>query len=286
MNLSLSQLMQFACNPTNTSSFFAIDVGAHHGEYSNFLISTGFFSKVVSFEPNPESYLKLEKKVSPTDGCKYERVNSALSSVSGTLDLYCDDDTATASLLKYGQSYLNRGTLNKCSVTVFTLDEYLKRNPTDDKLQLLKIDTQGNDLAVIKGGVRTISTHRPIIQTELIYIPLYEGQCSPTELSNTLSQLDYEMYSLFNLHATPEGRLAFCDAIFIPKELNIPITHKYSCTDDQASFLHQLDTLTKICAERLSVINLLDSEVQRLNKIKKNNNRLDSILKRFKLWVQ
>lgn len=267
MNPSLSQLLQSVCNLENASRCFAIDVGAHYGEYAKFLISTGFFSKVVSFEPNPESYQKLLNQVSPTAACEYAAINSALSSKSGTLDLYCDGDTATASLLRYEPGYLNRGTINKSTVPVSTLDEYLISNPVGNSLQLLKIDTQGNDLSVIKGGKRAILTHRPIIQTEFIYIPLYEGQCTPVELSEALSQLGYKMYSLNNLHVTPEGRLAFCDAIFVPKELDIPVTQKYSCIDDQISFRSQIDTFTKICAERLTVIEILDAEVQRLSKI-------------------
>lgn len=78
------------------------------------------------------------------------------------------------------------------------------------------------------------------------------------------------MYSLNNLHVTPEGRLAFCDAIFIPKELDIPVTQKFSCIDDLLSFKAQIQTLAKICAERMAVIELLDTEVQRLNKIQTN----------------
>jgi len=267
MNPSLSQLLQSVCNPEKASRSIAIDVGAHHGEYSRFLISTGFFRNIVSFEPNPESYLKLLNEVSPTAVCEYKAINSALSSQSGTLDLYCDEDTATASLLKYDRRYLSHGTIKKHTVPVSTLDEYLIGKPVGDRLQLLKIDTQGNDLSVIKGGERVISSHRPIIQTEFIYIPLYDGQCSPAELTAALSQLNYEMYSLNNLHVTPEGRLAFCDAIFIPKELDVPVTQKFSCIDDQISFQSQIDTLTKICAERLAVIDLLDAEVKRLSKM-------------------
>ncbi len=74
------------------------------------------------------------------------------------------------------------------------------------------------------------------------------------------------MYSLNNLHVTTEGRLAFCDAIFIPKELDVPMTQKYACIDDQISFVTQIETLTTICAERLAVIEVLDNEVKRLNK--------------------
>jgi FkbM family methyltransferase len=276
MNTSLSQLFKLACTPDNAKSSFAIDVGAHHGEFSKFLIQTGLFDKVLAFEPNLESYSVTQSAVSSQPGCVFEVVNSALSSESGMLDLYCDADTATASLLQYDPGYLSFGQIKRHTVPVLTLDEYLDANSGFGRLQCLKIDTQGNDLSVIKGGTSAISAHRPIIQTEFIYIPLYEGQCSPAELTEALAQLDYKMYSLNNLHVTPEGRLAFCDAVFIPKELYIPVTQKYSCIDDQVSFQSQIDALTQICAERLAVINVLDAEVQRLSKIQVNTSQLNS----------
>lgn len=267
MNTSLSTLLPLASEQHKNAFCFAIDVGAHHGEFSKFLIQTGLFGKVLAFEPNMESYVVTQNAVSSQPSCVFEVINSALSSESGRLDLYCDADTATASLLQYDSSYLSFGQIKKHTVSVLTLDEYLGMNSDLGRLQCLKIDTQGNDLSVIKGGRLTILSHRPIIQTEFIYIPLYEGQCLPAELTEVLTQMDYKMYSLNNLHVTPEGQLAFCDAVFIPKELDIPVTQKYSCIDDQVSFQSQIQTLTKICAERLAVIDLLDAEVQRLNKI-------------------
>ena len=232
MNTSLSALLPLVSDQYEKHCF-AIDVGAHHGEFSNFLIQTGLFEKVLAFEPNLESYSATQSAVSSQPDCTFEVINSALSDTSGTLDLYSDADTATASLLQYDPSYLSHGQIKRHTVSVLTLDEYLDTNSDLGRLQCLKVDTQGNDLAVIKGGKHAILAHRPIIQTEFIYIPLYEGQCSPAELSDALSLLDYEMYSLNNLHVTPEGRLAFCDVLFIPRELNIQSTQKFSCIDDQ-----------------------------------------------------
>ena len=286
MNTSLSSLLQRVCKANNANSCFAIDVGAHIGEYTQFLSAGGFFSKIIAFEPNPESYLKLLDEVYPADNCKLETVNAALSQCPGMLDLYCYDNTATASLLNYESGYLNNGTLNKYAVPVLTLDDYLIHHPVRGRLQLIKIDTQGNDLSVIKGGASTISVHRPIIQTEFIYIPSYEGQCTPAELTETLLQLDYEMYSLNNLHVTSEGRLAYCDAIFIPKECNIPVSHQFTCIDDQLSFTTQLQTLTAICAERLAVIELLDAELRRLSQCQAKDRLLNALSRKIKSWVQ
>lgn len=279
MNQSLSQLMQFVYKQNNGARYSAIDVGAHCGEYTKFLISTGFFNHIVSFEPNPESYRQLLNKATSNENCKIEIINCALSYQSGTLDLYCDDDTATASLLQYDSNYIGQGQVKTHTVPVVTLDDYLDEHSSIGRLQLLKIDTQGNDLSVIKGSLRTIAAHRPIIQTKFIYIPLYKSQCSPVELSELLSKLNYEMFSLNNLHVTAEGRLAFCDAIFIPKDMNVPLTQEYSCIDDQLSFTTQINTLTQICGERLALIELLDAK---LNK----NNLLYAALKKVSSWVQ
>lgn len=266
MNTSLSALLPLI-NDQYGNNRFAIDVGAHHGEFSRHLLQTGFFEKVLAFEPNFESYSAIQSVISSFPSCAFEVVNAALSSESGSLDLYFDGDTATASLLQYDRNYLSRGEIRKYTVSTFTLDEYLDNNANYGRLQFLKIDTQGNDLAVINGAMRSIAQHRPILQVEFIYIPLYEDQCTPDDITAVLTLLEYKMYSLNNLHVTSEGRLAFCDALFIPKELSVPRTQTFSCIDDQISFQSQIQTLTEICAERLTVINVLDAEVQRLNGI-------------------
>lgn len=151
MNKSLSSLLPHISDKYGQLCF-AIDVGAHHGEFSKFLIKTGLFSKIIAFEPNLESYLAIKKGIDSGAGCAFEVINSGLSDESGMSNLYCDEDTATASLLKYAPNYNSNGAIKKSAVVVLTLDEYVEANPGLGKLQFLKIDTQGNDLAVIKGG--------------------------------------------------------------------------------------------------------------------------------------
>lgn len=266
MNPSLTQLFS-ACNLADEGRGSAFDVGAHHGEYAKFLIDTGMFADVVSFEPNPDNSVLLTTSNLATAGCRHRVVNVALGSESGAHEFYCNGDTATGSLLDYAVRPLREDVPRKQTVQVVTLDEFVAANPVTGRLQLLKIDTQGTDVAVIAGGARTIAEHRPIIQAELIHIPLYRGQCSPMALEEAIAGLGYRMYSLNNLHVTPEGRLAFCDALFVPNEMDIAITQQFTCIDDQISFRMQLETLSGICAERLAVINVLDTEVKRLRSV-------------------
>jgi FkbM family methyltransferase len=289
VNTSLLSLFAWIQNQaaTHVPDGIALDVGAHQGEYAKFLISSGMFDEVISFEPSPIIYNQLIENVRSSDGCTFRGVNQALSSVSGTLDLYTDEDSATASLLKYGPNYVTKGSISKQSVPVVSIDEYLSSYSDNKKrLSVLKIDTQGNDLAVIKGGISSIMRHRPIVQTEMIYVPLYDKQSTPGMICSELDNMDYHLYSLNNLHVNIEGRLAFCDAVFVPSELSIPNTPTYSCIDDQLSFEAQLATLSKTCAERLEVINILDREIKRLRSVNVSGGGLLKILNQVKSWVQ
>lgn len=286
MNVSLSLLLTQIHDPVDSKKGCAIDVGAHCGDFSSFLVQTGLFNSVVAFEPNYQSFEAIKSKKIATESCEFQVVNAALSSESGSFSLYSDADTATGSLLPYASDYEGRGQLKKQLVSVYTLDNYFDSNEQLGSLRLIKIDTQGNDLSVIKGAQKTLSRHRPIIQTEFIYVPLYEGQCSPAELTEAISALDYKMYSLNNLHVTNEGRLAFCDAIFIPDELAIPITQKFICIDDQLSFSKQLEQLTEVCAERLRLIEMLDAEVRCLHGSQKVVNYLNRLITKVKSWVR
>jgi len=265
MNTSLSNLLPLLADRSH-GPCVAIDVGAHHGEFSKFLIQSQIFKKVLAFEPNPISYNLLNNSVSQSKTCLFEAHNIALSDKSGELDLFCDEDTATASLLPYDSNYETRGPLQKQRVPVFTLDQYLDINHVGCRVSCLKIDTQGNDLAVILGAINTIMQNRPIVQVEFIYIPLYQMQCSPWQLDNQLAQLNYQFYSLNNLHVNAEGRLSFCDALYVPKEVTIPSGQEFHCIDDGVSKDMQLKVLSQICSERLDVIDRLDTEVRYLQR--------------------
>jgi FkbM family methyltransferase len=285
MNAGLTLLMPHVLRRLpKGSKRFAIDVGVHEGDISKFLINSRYFQCVLGFEPNFKVFSAT--LIQPSDYCEFNFINKALSSKSGKFDFFCDGNTATGSLLQYKNQVSNVDGVDRNLVDVLRLDDYLENYPSMGSLVYMKIDTQGNDLEVIKGSLLTISLHRPVIQVEFIYVSLYEGQCSPTELISSLCGINYRLYSLNNLHVNPEGGLCYCDAIFIPQEFEISSTPKYQCIDDQASFRSQLSTLGNICEERLSVINILDAEVQRLTDINSKLTQKNSIFSILKSWAQ
>lgn len=242
----------------------AIDVGAHVGAFSRELICSELYGRVIAFEPNPDNLVELEALAATQQTLAVERM--AISDFDGTMDFHHDDNTATGSLLAYDHNYETKGVPRKMRVPVVTLDGYLSRDPALAPVALVKIDTQGHDLAVIRGAYRTLESDRPFVIAEVIYLPLYEGQSSPQSIFEAMAAQGYETYTLFNIHATVEGRMAFADALFVPREMAIPYSQRFEQLDNHVSYRTQIETLNRICAERLDVINVLDAEVKRLQK--------------------
>jgi FkbM family methyltransferase len=286
MNDHLLPLIQNKITQSESQRCVAIDVGSHHGKFSEYLVRSNLFHSVIAFEPNPSSFAQTNQLVASRANCHFHAENVALTIDEGSQDFYCNADTATASLLQYNQDQSLSGQVTKQKVATISLDGYLRNSPGLGDIVFLKIDTQGNDLNVILGGHDMILSHRPVVQVEFIYISLYADQCTPDQLIEKFKSLDYKIFSLTNLHITAEGQLAFCDAIFVPQELTIPITQTFTCIDNLNSYVSQIETLTNICAERLKLIESLDSEVKKLRSIAGCPQSKKSIVKRLQSWVR
>ena len=255
----LRHLSAFSGKPRDA---IAIDVGAHVGAFSREIIESGLYGRVVAFEPNPANLVELDA-LAATQGA-LTVVRMGVGAVEGMADFHHDDNTATGSMLAYGHNYQSAGVARKMRVPVTTLDSYLARDPARAPVALIKIDTQGHDLAVIQGAGATLASDRPVVIAELIYLPLYAGQSTPESIFAAMDAQGYETYTLFNIHATVEGRMAFADALFVPREFAVPYSQRFEQLDNHVSYRTQIATLERICAERLDVINVLDAEVKRL----------------------
>lgn len=261
MLTAIELLRHLAVLTRQPADALAIDVGAHVGAFAAELLDSGLYGGVVAFEPNPANLAMLDALATARPALTV--VKKGVGAAEGVANLHCDDDTATGSLLAYDADYATKGSRRSMGVPVVTLDTYLDQF-VPAPIALIKIDTQGHDLAVLQGAARTLARHRPVVIAEMIYVPLYEGQSTPQTLCEWIRQQGYETYTLFNIHVTVEGRMAFADALFVPSELRLPFTQRFEQIDNHVSYQTQIATLDRICAERLAVINLLDAEVKRL----------------------
>lgn len=146
-----------------------IDVGANVGAYSKSIRNANRTVQIHAFEPHPKTYLKLTKNVASLNVGTY---NVAVGSGAGKLQLfdYADEDGSShASLYRDVIEHIHKEQSTKHEVEVISLDSFVVDHGIE-RVALLKIDTEGHELEVLKGFLRFIKTN----QVELIQFEFNE----------------------------------------------------------------------------------------------------------------
>lgn len=168
------------------------DVGANEGNYSETLLAAFPDSFVYSFEPHGKTFQRLESRLAG----RGHAFNYGLGEVAATMQLYDvgnDAGTSHASLYPDVVSEIHHKSANSVEVEIRVLDDVV----TDlelDRIDFLKIDTEGNELSVLKGASRLLAEGRVgIIHFEFNEMNVISG-CFMREFSLMLKN-----YRLFRL---------------------------------------------------------------------------------------
>ncbi len=149
-------LLTYLKGKTNLIIF---DVGANIGNYSCEVFKINPSATIYAFEPHPKTFQKLIENVQHSN---FFPNNFAVGHVAGTLSLYDyedNDGSSHASLFKDVIETIHKARSVEHKVSVITLDAFIK-NKSIDMIDLLKIDTEGNELNVIKGILENLSSGR------------------------------------------------------------------------------------------------------------------------------
>ena len=156
----------------------AIDVGAHHGEFSRSIISGLDIDTVHAFEPHADNFRKLQTL--SLDHPQIVTSGSAVGEHDGFVWFGCNADDATGSILSYADSASATPPSGRWQVPMVSLDAFCRDFADEGRdIRLIKIDTQGYDLEVLKGCEQTLLQHEPVVFLEFIYCPLYVDQATP-----------------------------------------------------------------------------------------------------------
>ena len=247
-----------------SEQFYFIDIGAYQGSVTESILKNFPNAKGILFEPTEQSYVDLRSKYLKDNRIKVE--NIALGEANEDRLFYQFEDAAQNSVL----SPSTGTSAYKLSYTkVQTLDSYLEDSNFLNKVDFVKIDTQGNDLSVLKGSKITLQKFTPSILTECIFFQQYNSQGSYYNQITLMNELKYKLAGIFDAHYDQNGLLAFADLLFIHSDLFNSISQDHSAGERFNSFdvyhLHELNTfLQKTCDERMNLID--DLSIQTKNK--------------------
>ncbi len=189
-----------ASHLTRDSVFF--DVGAHIGLFSIF--AADLCSSVHAFEPAEEIFYYLKYNIRLNNRADTIVANRlALSDREGSSPLYIYDTTVFSSL---SHNPMRGKIVKKEKVLTATLDSYCEKYgiiPT-----FIKIDVEGFEGHVLRGGMRTLTHHSPAILCELDEQNYSSLGFKIVELRRFLSSLGYQeaqQVNSINFLFTKEG---------------------------------------------------------------------------------
>lgn len=182
-----------------------LDIGANIG-MTALVFAAIPGSRVIAFEPMPRTYAYLRRNAEANGLANLETHCLGLSDQPGTARIgerAPGMDSASFGILDGSEAAdgLFSETVALSSLDVFVADAGLER------VDYLKIDVQGWDTHVLKGGLETIRKHRPVIQIEVAAAEMELGVFDKPFLLSLAAELDCAVYSFYRT-IRPVGDLA------------------------------------------------------------------------------
>lgn len=188
-------------------TYTLFDIGANFGTDSLPQARYNSECKVFAFEPTPELCEHLRKS-SITFSDRYRIFPIALSDYNGTsrFNVAAHNDWGTSSLLEFsehlGETWPGRGDFyvdRRIEVTVMRFDTWFEiTKPGFERIDFFHCDTQGSDLAVLKG----MGDYFDLIVEGCVEAPqsdavkLYKEQHSKEEVYDFLAERGYEVFKV------------------------------------------------------------------------------------------
>lgn len=196
------------------TSTTVLDVGAHVGLYALLASTDRDDVTTIAFEPVERNlqYLRGNAARNSTPGLTIEP--AAVGDHDGTIVLYIPQTTrlpATATILESA-----RAEIVPTEVPIVTIDAYVRAHGLET-VDLIKIDVEGAESAVLQGAAEIIREHQPAIICEILH------GIADTEAATALFEdTDYRFFLLTDEGLVEHERLVGDPTYFFKNYLLIP----------------------------------------------------------------
>ena len=183
------------------------DVGAHIGFFTLLLSRlVGEGGKVFAFEPDPANAKRLRETVTLNRAMNVRIVPQAVSGNEGTVHFQADHETMSHIVtVTHGGETQGAGIIE---VRATTLDAFVTGNHNPPP-QLIKLDVEGHEDAVLAGSLRILKMHRPLILCEI------HNAHAGVAVWTILTSMNYRLFPLDNSKKQVETRSELVPGHFI-----------------------------------------------------------------------
>src|SRR3989338_8737970 len=155
-NLAYDRMTKDIMKRTIKPNSNCIDVGCHKGEILDVILKLAPQGTHFGFEPIPEFYSDLSAKYAR----RAQILPYALAEQSGTSSFHFVKNAPAYSGLEKREYKVDAPEIEEIQVELRPLDEVI---PEDIRIDFVKIDVEGGEFAVFKGGKHLFAKHRPVI---------------------------------------------------------------------------------------------------------------------------
>lgn len=181
-----------------TGDFYCVDVG-----------SRGGFEDLRTLRPSLHVYSLDADPAAPSQSkefASFHHFSLALHSSKGERDLFLTTHPSMSSLLEFDPSAFARhfGLMpgsaewarglelhRKQTTTTETADNFF-RSQNLERVDFLKLDTQGTELEILKGAREYLSAGKiAVVKTEVLFLPVYRDQCTFSDVDRFMKDLGF-----------------------------------------------------------------------------------------------
>ena len=214
--------------PMALSELIMVDVGAHRGEsLKAFSENWNGNFKYVGIEPNPDAYsdLLLLASTIQTQNRSISCLPMAASNKDGFVHFMITNASAVAGVLEPLNGLNDRvpsgdhKITQEVDVEAISINSLLDRQDID-KVDILKIDTEGYDLEVLKGSLNILKSESVLtVLTEVFFVPYRVGQAFFWDIASFMSREGYHFVNLYDTRNTSQGRLYTGNGLWVSPQV-------------------------------------------------------------------
>jgi FkbM family methyltransferase len=192
-----------------------LDVGANEGQSAQSFLSTYGGARVVSFEPIATTFEKLRVAVGnhPRATCE----NLAVGNHNGELEMQVGENSLVSRIVDPGEK-AGRGAVFQ-KVRSVRLEDYLAEKRID-QIDLLKTDTEGHDLDVLRGCDSLLKSGRiSFVLSEIGFSTSARDNSPIGPIYDYLKERDYALIGLYDPREWTHTRdISWMDALFVHRK--------------------------------------------------------------------